>query len=309
MRVLVTGGAGFIGSHVVDACLNAGHDVAVVDDLSTGKRDNVSPRARLHVVDLRDASAVQQVFAAEQPECICHLAAKANVRESMTEPVLYAEVNVLGSLNVLEAARTQHSRKVIYASTGGAVYGEPVYLPVDEAHPANPLDPYGASKHHVEHYLAIYRQHFGVDYTILRFANIYGPRQDPYGEAGVVAIFAEKMLNGGTPLINGSGEQERDFVYVEDIARANVLALTLGGGGTYNLGSGQPTSINGIHALLREITGSQRQPLYGPAKVGEVFRTYLAAGKARSELGWQASVTLRDGLLRTATHFRALHSR
>ncbi|MBC7257513.1 MAG: NAD-dependent epimerase/dehydratase family protein, partial [Chloroflexi bacterium] len=194
----------------------AGHDVCVVDDLSTGKRANVNPRARLYVADIRDREAMDEIFAAERPEAICHLAAKANVRESMVAPILYAEVNILGSLVLLELARTYGTRKVVYASTGGAVYGEPEYLPVDEEHPVNPLDPYGASKHHVEHYLRIYRTHFGIDYTILRFANVYGPRQDPLGEAGVVAIWSRLMLKGERPVINGTGEQERDFVYVED---------------------------------------------------------------------------------------------
>jgi UDP-glucose 4-epimerase len=235
MKVMVTGGAGFVGSHVVDACLGAGHEVVIVDDLSTGKRQNAHPQARLYVVDLRDASALEPVFAQERPEAVCHLAAKANVRESMAMPVLYAEVNIIGSLVLLELARKYGCKKIVYASTGGAVYGEPEYVPVDEQHPIQPLDPYGASKHHVEHYLYIYRKHYGLDFTILRFPNVYGPRQDPYGEAGVVAIWAAQMLNGGTPIINGSGRQERDFVYVGDVARANLLALTRGGGGKVTL--------------------------------------------------------------------------
>jgi UDP-glucose 4-epimerase len=306
MKVLVTGGAGFIGSHVVDACLEAGHDVVVIDDLSNGKRENVNPRAKLCVVDLRDAASMEQVFAQERPEMICHLAARANVRESMVKPTLYAEVNILGTLNLLEAARKYACRKVVYASTGGAVYGEPEYLPADEKHPINPLDPYGASKHHVEHYLYIYRKHYGIDFTVLRYANIYGPRQDPYGEAGVVAIFAAQMLNGTRPMINGSGEQERDFVYVSDIARGNVLALTHGGGEIFNLGSGVGTSINTIFRQLKEITGATYEEVHGPAKLGEVFRTYLSTEKARSGLGWEAQVTLREGLERTVAYFRSL---
>ena len=307
MKVLVTGGAGFIGSHVVDACLEAGHDVCVVDDLSTGKRANVNPRARLYVADIRDREAMDEIFAAERPEAICHLAAKANVRESMVAPILYAEVNILGSLVLLELARTYGTRKVVYASTGGAVYGEPEYLPVDEEHPVNPLDPYGASKHHVEHYLRIYRAQFGIDYTILRFANVYGPRQDPLGEAGVVAIWSRLMLKGERPVINGTGEQERDFVYVEDTARANVLALTQGSGETLNLGTGIGTSINALFEKLKAITGYRGDPEYAPAKKGEVFRIYITGQKARRVLGWEPKVTLEEGLRRTVDYFRTLN--
>lgn len=307
MKVLVTGGAGFIGSHVVDACLEAGHTVCVVDDLSTGKRANVNPRARLYVADIRDREAMDEIFAAERPEAICHLAAKANVRESMVAPILYAEVNILGSLVLLELARTYGTHKIVYASTGGAVYGEPEYLPVDEEHPVNPLDPYGASKHHVEHYLRIYRTHFGIDYTILRFANVYGPRQDPLGEAGVVAIWTHLMLKGEQAVVNGTGEQERDFVYVEDTARANVLALTRGGGETLNLGSGIGTSINALFDKLKAITGYQGEPVYAPAKKGEVFRIYITGEKAKRVLGWEPQVTLEEGLRRTVEYFRSFN--
>ncbi len=305
MRVLVTGGAGFIGSHVVDACLAAGHSVAVLDDLSTGKQSNVNPAARLCVADLCDAAAVNGAIASETPEVIYHLAAKANVRESMTEPVLYAQVNIIGSLNLLEAARVHGCRKVIYASTGGAVYGEPQYLPVDENHPVNPLDPYGASKHQVEHYLFIYKANYGLDYTVLRFPNVYGPRQDPYGEAGVVAIWTHQMLNGGQPMINGTGAQERDFCYVGDIARGNLLALDKGSGAIINLGSGIGTSIIDVFRALRAATGSNCAEQHGPAKLGEVFRIYLKTERARELLGWEPQVSLQEGLARTVAHFRS----
>ena len=304
MKVLVTGGAGFIGSHVVDACLEAGHQVCIVDDLSTGKRGNVNSQATLHVVDLRDAEALEQVFAQEKPEAICHLAAKANVRESMIEPILYAEVNVIGSLALLECARKHGTQKIVYASTGGAVYGEPEYVPVDESHPINPLDPYGASKHFVEHYLYIYRTHYGLDYTILRFPNVYGPRQDPYGEAGVVAIFAAAMMEGKQPVIFGDGNNVRDFVYVGDIARANVLSLTAGSGEILNLGSGLGTSINTIFHELKAATGSDCEEIHGPAKLGEVVKTYLTTSRAKEKIGWEAQVSLKEGLERTVAFFR-----
>lgn len=304
MKVMVTGGAGFIGSHVVDACIAAGHSVCVVDDLSTGKTANVNAAARLYVVDIRDSAALEEVFKAEKPEAICHEAAKANVRESMVEPVLYADVNVIGSLNLLELARKYGTRKVIYASTGGAVYGEPVYVPADEQHPINPLDPYGASKHHVEHYLFLYKKHYGLDYTILRYPNVYGPRQDPHGEAGVVAIWTAVMLEGNEALIYGSGEQERDFVYVGDIARGNVLALTAGSGIIANLGSGIPTSINSLFHVLKAATGYGGEEIHADAKQGEVFRIYITNQVAQDELGWLPTVDLPTGLQMTVDFFR-----
>jgi UDP-glucose 4-epimerase len=303
VKILVTGGAGFIGSHVVDAYLAAGHDVIVVDDLSSGRREQVNSRARFHELDIRD-SGLDEIFEQERPEVVSHQAALANVRESMEKPLLYADVNVLGSLNVLECCRHHGVRKVIYASTGGAVYGEPQSLPVREDHPVNPLDPYGASKHHVEHYLHLYQANFGIAYTTLRYPNVYGPRQDPYGEAGVVAIFADRMLARGEPIINGSGEQERDFVYVTDVARANVLALERGNGEIYNLGSGRGTSVNRIFELLAAATGYDRPAVHGPPKQGEVFKIFLDATRAREELGWEPQVTLEEGLAQTVAYFR-----
>lgn len=303
MKILVTGGAGFIGSHVVEHCLQAGHQVVVVDDLSTGKSENLPAGVKLYPVDIRDPG-LAEIFQAEQPEVVSHQAAKANVRESFELPRLYAEVNVVGSVNLLECCRRYGVRKVIYASTGGAVYGEPQELPVRESHPINPLDPYGASKHHVEHYLHLYRVNFGLRYTALRYPNVYGPRQDPLGEAGVVAIFTARLLRGETPVINGSGEQQRDFVHVSDIARANVLALTTGDDGIYNLGSGRGTSVNEIWAHLAEITGFSGSPQYGPPKAGEVYRIFLDASAAAAAMGWQPLVGLREGLADTVQWFR-----
>jgi len=304
MRILVTGGAGFIGSHVVDALIERGHEVVVADDLSTGKREHLNPQARFYHLDIRDAQGLEDVFAAERPEIVNHQAARANVRESMARPVLYAEVNVIGSLNLLELSRKYGVGKFIYASTGGAVYGEPEYLPADESHPINPLDPYGASKHFVEHYLYLYGVNYGLHYTVLRYPNVYGPRQDPYGEAGVVAIFTGQMLEGGQPVINGSGEQERDFVYVGDVAAANIQALERGDNQIYNIGWGVGTSINGIFAKLKEITGYERQAVHGPPKLGEVFKIYLEASKAQHELGWAPRVGLDEGMRKTVEYFR-----
>jgi len=302
MKVLVTGGAGFIGSHVVDALVAEGHQVSVVDDLSTGRRENLNPQARFYQIDIRSPK-VEEVFAVEWPEAISHHAAKANVRESMEQPILYADVNILGSLNLLELSRKYEVRKFIYVSTGGAVYGEPQYLPVDEDHPIHPLDPYGASKHHVEHYLYLYQVHYGLAYTVLRYPNVYGPRQDPLGEAGVVAIFTHRMLHGQQAVINGSGEQERDFVYVGDVARSNLLALEKGDGGIYNLGSGRGTSVNEIFSRLKAITSYQGDEVHAPPKLGEVFKIYLDSSRARKELGWEPQVSLEEGLRRTVEYF------
>lgn len=305
MRILVTGGAGFIGSHVTDGMIAAGHEVIVVDNLSTGKRANLNPAvSAFYEIDLLDEAALQRVFAEHRPQAVSHQAALVNVRESVLEPTRYATVNILGSINLLEAARQHGCQRIIYASTGGACYGEPIFLPVTEDHPINPLDPYGASKHAVEHYLYLYRHNYDLAYTVLRYPNVYGPRQDPLGEAGVIAIFTGAMLAGRGVTINGSGEQVRDFVYVGDIARGNVLALNTPGSGIYNLGSGVGSSVNAVFAELKAATGYTGDAHYGPAKLGEVQQTYLDASQARQALGWEPLVNLRDGLRLTADSFR-----
>jgi UDP-glucose 4-epimerase len=298
MKILVTGGAGFIGSHIVDAAIEAGHEVAVIDDLSTGDREWINPSARFYEVDIREGR-LGEVFALERPEVVCHQAARANVRESLDKPMLYADVNVLGSLHILECCRRHGVRKIVYASTGGAVYGEPQVLPVTEDHPVNPLDPYGASKHHVEHYLYLYRHNFGIDFTILRYPNVYGPRQDPLGEAGVVSIFAMKMLEKGRPLINGDGAQLRDFMYVTDVVQANLKAFERGGGGIYNIGWGSGVSVNQVFDLLSPLTAYQGEKVHGSAKQGEVCKIYLDASRAGRDLNWKPAIGLEEGLRRT----------
>ncbi len=305
MKVLVTGGAGFIGSNIVDMLLAEGHSVAVLDDLSTGKQSNVDARACFYLADIRDNDALAEIFDKEQPEIVLHQAAKANVRESMTKPQLYADVNILGSINLLEQARRTGVKKFVYASTGGASYGEPQRLPVTEDHPINPLDPYGTSKHSVEHYVYLYHYNYQLPYNILRYPNVYGPRQDPLGEAGVIAIFTGKMLHGQRPVLFGKGDKERDFVYVSDVARANLLAMTSKHNSIYNIGSGIGTTIGTIFKDLKEIIGFTDEPIYEPDKAGEVYKIYLDATKAKNELGWQPTLSLKQGLQKTVDYFRA----
>jgi len=302
-RVLVTGGAGFIGSHVVDALIEVGHEVMVVDDLSTGRRRNVNPKVKFYQIDIRSAE-LGAIFEHERPECVNHHAAQIDVDHSVDNPLHDASVNLLGSINLLECCRRYGVKKIIYASTGGAIYGEPEYLPCDENHPIRPLSPYGASKYAVELYLHLYRENYGLDYTILRYPNVYGPRQDPFGEAGVVAIFSLQMLMGEEVTINGSGEQKRDFLYIEDCVKANLLCMESGSGEVYNLGTGKGTSINDLFEEIRRLTGYARDPVHGSPKAGEVFRIYLNADKARKELGWTPTVRLQEGLERTLAHFQ-----
>ena len=304
MKILVTGGAGFIGSHVVDTYISQGYDVAVVDDLSTGRLSNLNPEATFYKMDIR-SPRLSEVFEKERPDFVNHHAAQMDVRRSVVDPIFDADINILGSINLIECARRFQVKRIVYISTGGAVYGEPQYLPCDEAHPIKTICQYGISKHTVEHYLYMYHQIYGLDYVVLRYPNVYGPRQDPHGEAGVVAIFAGKMIRGEQALINGDGEQQRDFVYVGDCARANLLALQINREAViYNLGSGQGTSVNQIYSALKEITDYSLPELHGPTKLGETRRIYLDAAKARHELDWVPAVSLDEGLAQTVEYFR-----
>lgn len=303
MKVLVTGGAGFIGSHVVDGLVGDGHQVVVVDNLSSGSRKNLHPEATFYQVDIRSPE-LAQVFEKERPDLVNHHAAQMSVHVSLQDPREDAEINVMGSLNVIECCKSYGVEKIIYISTGGAIYGEPQYLPCDEEHPVNPLCPYGVTKHTVEHYLYLYRQLYGLNHTVLRYPNVYGPRQDPYGEAGVVAIFVGQMLEGQQAVTNGSGEQERDFVYVTDVVEANLLAMKNGDGGIFNIGWGRGTSVNQIFQTLAGITGYGRGAFHGPPLPGEVFKICLDATRAERELGWAARTPLEEGLRQTVEYFR-----
>lgn len=303
MKILVTGGAGFIGSHVVDLFVSQGYEVVVVDNLSTGRVTNLNPAAKFYQTDIRSPE-VAEIVARERPDFISHHAAQIDVRRSVADPLFDAEVNVLGSIRLIEAARQYGVQRFVYISTGGAVYGEPEYLPCDEAHPINPICPYGISKHTVEHYLFLAHYNYGLNYTVLRYPNVYGPRQDPHGEAGVVAIFCGRMLRQEPVTIYGDGLQERDFLYVGDCARANLLAVQQAQDGIYNLGTGRGANINELFDILREITHYPLRPGYGPAKVGETYKIYLQAAKAARDLGWQPTLSLSEGLSQTVAYFQ-----
>lgn len=306
MRVLVTGGAGFIGSHVVDALVKEGHDVAVVDDLSMGKREQVHPLARFYRVDIRERQALEEVFRIERPEVVNHHAAQGNLRRSMSEPSFDASVNILGSLMLIELSLAYKVRKFIDISSGGAVYGEPQRLPVNEFHPIRPLSAYGVSKYAVEQYLRLF-DGSGLDYTILRYANVYGPRQDPTGEAGVVAIFSRQMLAGERPTIFGDGTKTRDYVYVDDIVVANLLAIAekRASGRSYNVGLGREVSDRQIFELVRSAVGATVEPILASKRPGEIDRICLDASLAKAELGWESTISLEEGISRTVAFYRA----
>ncbi|MEZ4659395.1 MAG: NAD-dependent epimerase/dehydratase family protein [Caldilineaceae bacterium] len=309
MKVLVTGGAGFIGSHVADALLAAGHQVVILDNLYTGHRENVPPKATFYNADLRDADTMAHIFQSHPFDAICHQGALANVRDSMHNPVKYAEVNMIGTLHLLELARKHGCRKFVFASTGGAVYGEGhspdgSKLPFTETTWPRPKDNYGASKLAMEFYIDLYKQNYELDYVILRYPNVYGPRQDAKGEAGVVAILAGAMLAGEPVKITGDGQQQRDFTFVKDVARANLLGLESDASGIFNIGTGVPTNINTVFEILADAAGYERAPNYIPRPLGEVLQTYLDATKARETLGWQPQVSLADGLRQTVEWMR-----
>lgn len=303
-KILVTGGAGFIGSHVVDRFCAQGWAVVVVDNLSTGNRANLNAAATLYAVDLRDMDALAAVFERERPTHVSHHAAQVNVRYSLLHPTEDASINVLGSLNVLQCAARHGVQHFLYISSSGAIYGEPQYLPCDEQHPLNSLSPYGISKHTVEHYLPSFQRDAGLAYSVLRYPNVYGPRQDAKGEAGVIAIFVDRMLTGAEVVINGDGEQQRDFVYATDCAQANWLVLSQGRTGIYNLGTGVGTSVNTLFGALRDLTGYTLPPQHHPAIPGEVLTIYSDAQKARRELGWEPAMSLTAGLRATVEAFR-----
>ncbi len=308
MNILVTGGAGFIASHIVDAYIALGHHVSVIDNLSTGRKENLNGQARFYEIDIRDAPGVRRVFAEGSFDVVNHHAAQIDVRRSVADPVNDASVNLLGALTLLESAVASGVRRVVFASSGGAIYGEQDFFPADESHPTRPISPYGVAKLATEQYLYYYRAVHGLGSVCLRYANVFGPRQNPEGEAGVVAIFASKMLNNEQPVINGDGTQTRDYVYVADIVRANVLALAFDGSGIFNVGTGIETDVNRLFASLRSATGVPCPERHAEAKRGEQLRSVLDNTRIRKELGWAPSVSLDEGIATTVEFFRGRKS-
>jgi UDP-glucose 4-epimerase len=310
MRILVTGGAGFIGSHTVDALVASGADeVSVLDDLSFGKRSQVNAKAVLYQTDLREAGAVASVVERTRPEIIFHLAASKDVRRSVANPANDAQVNLLGFLHLMEAARKNGLQRVVFSSTGGAIYGEQSELPSTEDHPSRPVSPYGVAKLATESYLFFYKAQYGIDYLALRFGNVYGPRQDPYGEAGVVAIFCGRMVAGKPVTIYGDGKQTRDYVYVGDVVRATVAAgKSAASGISINIGTGIETNVNDLYSTLARIADFPIKPQYGPPRPGEQKRSVISSARAAKVLGWRAEEKLEDGLRETFQYVKAQRS-
>lgn len=302
MRILVTGGAGFIGSHIVDAYLAAGHDVVAVDNLATGRRANVSRDATLHEIDIHSRE-LEDVFESFRPEVVNHHAAQASVKVGQSDPVHDLEVNGGGTARVVQLAAAFGARKVIYASSGGTVYGEPASLPVTEEHSIAPRSNYGTSKYVGELYVQLVHRTTGLAYTIFRYGNAFGPRQDPHGEAGVVAIFTGLMRAGQQCTIDGDGEQKKDYLYVGDIARANLLALTAGDGLVANIGTGQGITVNHIFQVLSSAAGNTAEPRFGPPRAGDVRNFWLDYSRARAVLGWEPEVSFEEGIRRTVASF------
>ena len=302
MKILVTGGAGFIGSHVTEAYLSEGHDVTVLDDLSTGKKRNVPAKARLVTADVRDPN-LSTLFAESRFEIVNHLAAQIDVRKSVLDPFFDASVNILGTMRLLECGRAYGVRKFLYSSTGGAFYGECPGDPADENSPGHPESPYGLSKATAERYIQFYGSLYRLPYTILRYGNVYGPRQDPHGEAGVIAIFAGKLLSKEPVTIYGNGNQERDYVYVADVVAANISALTKGENTIFNIGTGTPTSVNTLYQKMSSLESNALKANAAPARPGELARSVLNSDRAQKVLGWKPKFTLDQGLKDTYQFF------
>ncbi len=304
MHILVTGGAGFIASNIVDAYVHEGHQISIVDNLSSGKKANINKEVKFYNVDITNSKKISRIFEKEKFDIVNHHAAQIDVRKSVADPVFDAQVNILGTLNILESCHKHGVKKVIFASSGGVIYGEcKEGLFPEEQSEAKPLSPYGVTKLGVEYYLKYYRAIYNISYTILRYGNVYGPRQDPFGEAGVVAIFSQAMLKNKDIFIFGDGEQLRDYVYVNDIVQANLLALSKGDNEVFNIGTGITSSVNRLFNELKTINNYNKDPIYKPARPGELFRSCLNINKAEEKLNWTAKTSLKEGLEKTVNWF------
>ena len=303
MKVLVTGGAGFIGSNVVDGLIEEGYEVIVVDDLSNGREENISDKAVFYKVDIRDKK-LEDVIKSEKPDIVIHNAAQLSVRVSVEDPLLDADINIIGGLNLIDICQKNKVRKIIFASSGGTVYGYQSQFPADESHPTNPISPYGVAKLSTENYLYYFSKIHGLDYIALRYANVYGPRQDPHGEAGVVAIFSKKILAGEAPLINGDGLQTRDYTYIGDVVKVNIVAIKSDFTGPVNIGTGAETDVVTLFNVLKDASGKDIEELHGPAKTGEQKRSVLDNSLAGKVLGWKPEFSIEEGLKLTYKWFK-----
>ncbi|PIU82704.1 MAG: UDP-glucose 4-epimerase [Elusimicrobia bacterium CG06_land_8_20_14_3_00_38_11] len=305
LKILVTGGAGFIGSNIADAYIKSGHSVVVVDNLSSGKKENINPKAKFYEADITDKKQISQIFENEKPDIVNHHAAQIDVRKSVADPVFDAKTNIIGTINLLEISIRQKIKKFIFASSGGVMYGECGKIPPKELQTPRPLSPYGITKHTVEHYLDYYSKVYGLKYIIFRYGNVYGPRQDPHGEAGVVAIFCNRILTDGEINIFGAGEQKRDYVFVSDIVLANLIALHKGENEIFNIATGRTKSVNNLFCELKKITGYLQKPIYKPPRTGELFKSSLNVKKAQQKLGWRAKIDFNEGLKKTYDYFKS----
>jgi len=304
MKIIVTGAAGFISSHVADAYVNAGHEVVILDDLSRGSKSNLNPKCRFYQCDIRDREAIQKIFHLEKPAIVNHHAAQMDVRRGVREPLFDAQVNILGSLHLIEASLANGTKRFVYIASAGAGYGEPKEMPVPEDYPINPITPYGISKHTIEHYLFTFHFLYKLEYVVLRYGNVYGPRQSSQGEAGVFATFSEKMLSGIQPVIYGDGTKVRDYVYITDVVAANVAALERGTGEIFNISSGVQTTDQEVFDLVRDLLGKSIRPKYVPVRPGEIERICLDISKAERLLGWKPQVSMTEGARRTVAYFK-----